>query len=57
MPTKPTRVYTPNEFSIDASFARKFGENFSLGLTCVISIPILATGPLYLARASKLQGG
>ncbi|MDB5128086.1 type IX secretion system outer membrane channel protein PorV [Mucilaginibacter sp.] len=26
-------VYKPTEFSIDASFARKFGENLSLGLT------------------------
>ncbi|MES2266404.1 MAG: type IX secretion system outer membrane channel protein PorV [Bacteroidota bacterium] len=26
-------VYKPNEFSIDASFARKFGTNLSLGLT------------------------
>ena len=26
-------TYTPNEFSIDGSFARKFGQNFSLGLT------------------------
>jgi len=26
-------TYTPNEFSIDGSFARKFGRNFSLGLT------------------------
>jgi len=26
-------VYRPNEFSIDFSFARKFGEGFSLGLT------------------------
>ena len=25
--------YTPNEFSIDGSFARTFGEDFSLGLT------------------------
>ncbi len=25
--------FTPSEFSIDGSFARKFGENFSLGLT------------------------
>ncbi len=24
-------VYSPNEFSIDGSFSRKFGENFSLG--------------------------
>ncbi len=26
-------VYRPNEYSIDASLARKFGDNFSLGLT------------------------
>lgn len=26
-------TYTPNEFSIDGTFARKFGQNFSLGLT------------------------
>jgi hypothetical protein len=26
-------TYTPNEFSIDGTFARKFGENLSLGLT------------------------
>ena len=26
-------TYTPNEFSIDGSFARKFGDGFSLGLT------------------------
>ena len=26
-------TYTPNEFSIDGSFARKFGDNLSLGLT------------------------
>lgn len=26
-------TYTPSEFSIDASLARKFGDNFSLGLT------------------------
>ena len=26
-------TYTPNEYSIDGSFARKFGEDFSLGLT------------------------
>ncbi|QTE37006.1 type IX secretion system outer membrane channel protein PorV [Mucilaginibacter gossypii] len=25
--------YTPNEYSLDVSFARKFGDNFSLGLT------------------------
>jgi hypothetical protein len=26
-------TYTPNEFSLNGSFARKFGEEFSLGLT------------------------
>lgn len=26
-------TYTPNEFSLDGSFARKFGKEFSLGLT------------------------
>src|SRR3569833_301147 len=26
-------TYTPNEFSLNTSFARKFGESFSLGLT------------------------
>lgn len=26
-------TYTPSEFSFDVSYARKFGENFSLGLT------------------------
>jgi len=26
-------TFTPSEFSVDGSFARKFGENFSLGLT------------------------
>ncbi|RKR80827.1 hypothetical protein BDD43_0963 [Mucilaginibacter gracilis] len=29
----PQGTYRPNEFSIDGSYARKFGTNFSLGLT------------------------
>lgn len=29
----PEGTYIPNEFSIDGSFARKFGDEFSLGLT------------------------
>lgn len=29
----PGGTYIPNEFSIDGSFARKFGNDFSLGLT------------------------
>lgn len=28
-----TNLFTPNEYSFDASFARKFGESFSFGLT------------------------
>jgi len=28
-----TNLFTPNEYSFDASFARKFGEDFSFGLT------------------------
>jgi hypothetical protein len=29
----PLGTYIPNEFSVDGSFARKFGNNFSLGLS------------------------
>jgi len=29
----PLGVFKPNEFSLDVSYARKFGDNFSLGLT------------------------
>ncbi|MGN6639192.1 MAG: type IX secretion system outer membrane channel protein PorV, partial [Mucilaginibacter sp.] len=29
----PEGTYIPNEFSVDGSFARKFGDEFSLGLT------------------------
>jgi hypothetical protein len=29
----PIGTYSPNEFSFDGSFARKFGDNFSLGLS------------------------
>jgi hypothetical protein len=49
-------VYKPNEFSIDASFARKFGENFSLGLTIrYIYSNFSNVGPLYPVRASKTK--
>lgn len=37
-------TYTPNEFSIDGSFARTFGEDFSLGLTLRYIHSSLATG-------------
>src|SRR5260370_37062321 len=36
--------YTPNEFSIDGSFARKFGNDFSLGLSLRYIHSSLATG-------------
>jgi hypothetical protein len=29
----PQGTYKPNEYAIDATYARKFGDNFSLGLT------------------------
>jgi hypothetical protein len=48
-------LYKPSEFSIDASFARKFGENLSLGLTCATSTLILVTGHLYLAAGPAKQ--
>lgn len=37
-------TYTPNEFSIDGSFARKFGNDFSLGLSLRYIHSSLATG-------------
>lgn len=37
-------TYTPNEFSIDGSFARSFGNDFSLGLTLRYIHSSLASG-------------
>src|SRR3569833_2184864 len=37
-------TYTPNEFSVDGSFARKFGNEFSLGLTLRYIHSSLANG-------------
>jgi len=41
----PLGTYVPNEFSIDGSFARKFGNNFSLGLSLRYIHSSLANGP------------
>ncbi len=40
----PQGTYQPNEFSVDGSFARKFGNNFSLGLTLRYIHSSLANG-------------
>lgn len=41
----PLGTYIPNEFSIDGSFARKFGNDFSLGLSLRYIHSSLANGP------------
>jgi hypothetical protein len=51
-------TYTPNEFSVDGSFARKFGESFSLGLTVryihsSLSNTSFATGSSQSGRAAN----
>ncbi len=46
-------VYKPNEFSVDGSFARKFGENLSLGLTLRYIHSNLANG--YFASGQQTQ--
>ncbi|HEY4196677.1 MAG TPA: type IX secretion system outer membrane channel protein PorV, partial [Mucilaginibacter sp.] len=45
-------TYTPNEYSIDGSFARKFGDEFSLGLTLRYIHSNLYTG---IASSSSQQ--
>ncbi|MEO6978631.1 MAG: type IX secretion system outer membrane channel protein PorV, partial [Mucilaginibacter sp.] len=51
-------TYTPSEFSLNGSFARKFGENFSLGLTVgfihsSLSNAYFATGSGQQAKAGN----
>lgn len=52
-------TYTPNEFSLDVSFARKFGENFSLGLTAryihssISSVSFATAGSTQTGRAGN----
>ena len=46
-------TYTPNEFSIDGSFARKFGNEFSLGLTLRYIHSSLANGSFLAGQQYK----
>ena len=46
-------TYTPNEFAIDVSFARKFGENFSLGTSLRYIYSNLSNGTLSSGQQSK----
>src|SRR3954470_16842957 len=56
--TNDQGTYTPNEYSLDVSFARKFGDNFSLSLTARyihsnISSISFATGSSQAAKAGN----
>ena len=46
-------TYTPNEFSIDGSFARKFGNEFSLGLSLRYIHSSLANGSFLAGQQIK----
>lgn len=46
-------TYHPNEFSIDGSFARKFGDNLSLGLTLRYIHSSLANGAFLGTQQTK----
>ncbi|MVN20067.1 type IX secretion system outer membrane channel protein PorV [Mucilaginibacter arboris] len=46
-------TYTPNEFSIDATFARKFGENFSLGTSLRYIYSNLSSGTFSEGQQTK----
>ncbi|MGZ3822139.1 MAG: type IX secretion system outer membrane channel protein PorV [Mucilaginibacter sp.] len=46
-------TYTPNEFSIDGSFARTFGNDFSLGLTLRYIHSSLANGSFLAGQQVK----
>jgi hypothetical protein len=46
-------TYTPNEFSFDGSFARKFGNDFSLGLSLRIIHSSLANGAFLSGQQIK----
>ncbi|QJD95287.1 type IX secretion system outer membrane channel protein PorV [Mucilaginibacter robiniae] len=46
-------IYRPNEFSIDGSWARKFGQNFSLGLTARYIHSNLANGAFVAGQQTK----
>lgn len=46
-------TYTPNEFAIDGSFARKFGENFSLGTSLRYIYSNLSNGSFSNSQQTK----
>jgi hypothetical protein len=46
-------TYTPNEFAVDASFARKFGENFSLGTSLRYIYSNLSNGSFSEGQQTK----
>ncbi len=46
-------TYTPNEFAIDGSFARKFGENFSLGTSLRYIYSNLSNGSFSSSQQTK----
>jgi hypothetical protein len=46
-------TYTPNEFSVDGSFARRFGNDFSLGLTLRYIHSSLANGSFLSGQQIK----
>ncbi len=46
-------TYTPNEFAFDVTFARKFGENFSLGTSLRYIYSNLSNGSISSGQQSK----
>ncbi|EHQ28107.1 type IX secretion system outer membrane channel protein PorV [Mucilaginibacter paludis] len=50
-------TYQPNEFSIDGSYARKFGTNFSLGLTLRYIHSSLSNGAFVEGQQIKAANG
>ncbi len=46
-------TYTPNEFAVDATFARKFGENFSLGTSLRYIYSSLSNGSFSEGQQTK----
>jgi hypothetical protein len=50
-------TYQPNEYSVDGSFSRKFGNNFSLGLTLRYIHSNLGNGTGGFTSAQQVKGG
>lgn len=50
-------TYKPNEFSIDGSYARKFGDNFSLALTGRFIHSDLTNGSIVNGQQTKAANG